>query len=89
MSFRHEPAECLAERCIERVCEAAFRLGEGAAELMPAQPWRAIRGMGNRLRHAYDQIEVGPIWDVVTKDLPILKQDTTEALARLRAKGSP
>ena len=27
------------ERCMERVCEAAHRLGERATELMPNQPW--------------------------------------------------
>ena len=36
------------ERCLERICEAAFRLGEKAAELAPSQPWGDIRGMGNR-----------------------------------------
>ena len=35
------------ERCLERICEAAFRLGEKAAELAPSQPWGDIRGMGN------------------------------------------
>jgi uncharacterized protein with HEPN domain len=34
------------ERCLERICEAAFRLGEKAAELAPSQPWGDIRGMG-------------------------------------------
>ncbi len=33
------------ERCMERVCEAAHRLGERAIELMPSQPWGDIRGM--------------------------------------------
>ena len=37
-----------AEHCVERVCEAAQRLGERAAGLMPEQPWGDIRGMGNR-----------------------------------------
>jgi uncharacterized protein with HEPN domain len=34
------------ERCLERICEAAFRLGEKAAELAPSQPWGDIRGIG-------------------------------------------
>ena len=49
------------ERCLERVCEAAYRLGERAAELIPSQPWSDIRGMGNRLRHAYDRISLDVI----------------------------
>ena len=46
------------ERCLERICEAAFRLGEKAADLVPSQPWGDIRGMGNRLRHALSLIHI-------------------------------
>ena len=46
------------ERCLERICEAAHRLGDAAASLMPEQPWQDIRGMGNRLRHAYDHVDL-------------------------------
>ncbi|MDA8048848.1 MAG: hypothetical protein M0002_02335 [Rhodospirillales bacterium] len=38
------------EHCLERVCEAAHRMGDRAAELMPGQPGGDIRGMGNRLQ---------------------------------------
>lgn len=48
--LRHDAVE----RCLERICEAAVRLSDAAAELMPNQPWQDIRGMGNRLRHAYE-----------------------------------
>ena len=51
------------ERCMERVCEAAHRLGDHAAVLMPEQPWADIRGMGNRLRHAYDRVSRDVIWN--------------------------
>jgi uncharacterized protein with HEPN domain len=75
------------ERCLERVCEAAFRLGDAAETLMPGQAWRAIRGMGNRLRHAYDQIDFKVIWEVVATRLPQLKNDAMQALERLLAEG--
>ena len=38
-------------------------LGKPAAELMPDQPWGDIRGMGNRLRQAYDRINLDVIWN--------------------------
>jgi uncharacterized protein with HEPN domain len=76
------------ERCVERVCEAAHRLGEHAAELMPNQPWRDIRGMGNRLRHAYDRISLDVIWHTARNDLPGLAVDARRALAHLRGKQS-
>jgi uncharacterized protein with HEPN domain len=74
------------ERCIERVCEAAHRLGERAAELMPSQPWGDIRGMGNRLRHAYDRISLDVIWNAARNDLPGLAAEARRALAQLRGK---
>ena len=74
------------ERCLERVCEAAFRLGESADELMPNQPWRNIRGMGNWLRHAYDRISLDLIWNAVRHDLPGLTADARRALDELRSR---
>ena len=72
------------ERCPERVCEAASRSGDHAGELMPDQPWSDIRGMGNRLRHAYDRISLDVIWNAVHHELPGLAEDARRALARLR-----
>ncbi|HVC56784.1 MAG TPA: HepT-like ribonuclease domain-containing protein [Stellaceae bacterium] len=73
------------ERCLERVCEAAFRLGDAAPALMPGQRWGDIRGMGNRLRHAYDRIRFDVLWNVVSKNLPTLKAEVQGALTRIRA----
>jgi uncharacterized protein with HEPN domain len=75
------------ERCLERICEAAFRLGEKAAELAPSQPWADIRGLGNRLRHAYDRIDLDILWNTVRDRLPSLKADAQQALLGLKAGG--
>jgi uncharacterized protein with HEPN domain len=73
------------ERCLERICEAAHRLGEQAAELMPGHPWGAIRGMGNQLRHAYHRINADILWNAVRLDVPALAADSRLALVRLSA----
>ncbi len=75
------------ERCLERICEAAHRLGDRAASQMRGHAWEDIRGMGNRPRHAYDQIDLTIVWHVVTERLPRLKTDAARALQRLRADG--
>ena len=72
------------ERCIERVCEAVYRLADQAEALMPGHPWGDIRGTGNRLRHAYDRISLDVIWAAVRHDLPALADDARRALTRLR-----
>lgn len=76
------------ERCLERICEAAFRLGDQAATLMPGQPWRNIRGMGNRLRHGYDRISFAVVWLAAWDELPSLEADVRRALAQMGAGGT-
>jgi len=74
------------ERCLERVCEAAHRLGAHAAELMPGQPWGDVRGMGNRLRHAYDRVSLDIVWNTVRERMPALAADAQHVLERLRTE---
>ena len=45
------------ERCLERICEAARRLGSVAEDEIPDLDWKGVRGLGNVLRHDYDQLE--------------------------------
>jgi uncharacterized protein with HEPN domain len=74
------------ERCVERVCEAVHRLGDRAEVLMPGHPWGDIRGMGNRLRHAYDRLDPGIIWNTACERVPALAADARQALARIKAE---
>jgi len=74
------------ERCLERVCEAAHRLGERAGELMPDHPWGDIRGMGNRLRHAYDRVNLDTVWNTARRRVPALAADARRVLERLRVE---
>lgn len=74
------------ERCLERVCEAAHRLAGRAEALMPGHPWGDIRGMGNRLRHAYDRIDSDIVWNTARERVPSLAADARRALGRLEAE---
>ena len=71
------------ERCLERVSEAATKLGEAADELALGPPWKAVRALGNVLRHAYDQVDPIRIWEIVTQDLPSMAAAVEAALRRL------
>ncbi len=65
-----------------RISEAAYRLGDRAPELCPEVQWRDVRGLGNRLRHAYDSINSRLIWLIVEKDLAPLKAAAQGALRK-------
>jgi uncharacterized protein with HEPN domain len=71
------------ERCLERISEAASKLGTEADRLAPGPPWQAVRSFGNVIRHAYDQIDPARIWEIVTRDLPLLETAATSALQSL------
>lgn len=69
------------------VSEAAVKLGDLAADLCPSVPWRDIRGLGNRLRHDYESIDVVRVWLLVERDLPPLKAACRDALRGLEGQG--
>jgi uncharacterized protein with HEPN domain len=84
-AFEEDQKTCDAvERCLERISEAAAKLGDLAEALMPEQPWQQVRSLGNRLRHEYDEIRADRLWDIVRVDLPRLCAACEDALCRLR-----
>jgi uncharacterized protein with HEPN domain len=77
------------ERCLERISEAAAKLGDMAPALMPEQPWPKVRALGNRLRHEYDAIREDRLRDIAQIDLPALCAACEDALRRLLEGQAP
>ena len=75
------------ERCMERISEAAKKLGEVAEELCPTVPWSSVRALGNFLRHEYDRVDPGRVWVMIEDDLGPLKTASQRALEGLRHAG--
>jgi uncharacterized protein with HEPN domain len=65
------------------ISEATAKLGDTAPGLHPDIPWREIRGLGNRLRHDYDTVDLARIWLLIKRDLPPLKAACQDALRTL------
>lgn len=63
--------------------EAATKLGERIEDLVPGQPWRQMRAMGNVLRHEYEVVALDQIWLVVARDLEPLATACRGAVANL------
>jgi uncharacterized protein with HEPN domain len=76
------------ERCLERISEAAAKLGESASTLAPEQPWQQIRSLGNRIRHDYDRLRPDRLWSIVRDDLPSLHGAVKRALETLKPPDS-
>jgi uncharacterized protein with HEPN domain len=47
----------MIERNIARISEAARHVPSGVKAAYPAVPWRQVVGVGNVIRHDYDQID--------------------------------
>jgi uncharacterized protein with HEPN domain len=53
---------------------------ERMSEISPRTPVDAVRGLGNKLRHDYDQVDLGTIWRTVRESLPDLRDDCLRAI---------
>jgi uncharacterized protein with HEPN domain len=72
------------ERCMERISEAARKLGQVAEDLCPDVPWPNVRALGNFLRHEYDRVDAARVWLMIEDDLGPLKVAAQRALEGLR-----
>jgi uncharacterized protein with HEPN domain len=60
--------------------EAARRVSEARRRSLPQLPWREIIGIRNLVVHEYDDVDVGVVWDTVSRDLPALVAALEELL---------
>jgi uncharacterized protein with HEPN domain len=68
-------------KCIEIVGEAASAITDETKAKAPEMPWPQIRGMRNRLIHAYYEIDLDVLWDTITRDLPPLLNSVEKMLS--------
>ena len=57
-------------RLIEIIGEAANRIGSDTQLKHPEIPWAQIIALRNRVIHAYDEVDLNVLWDVIELDLP-------------------
>ncbi len=59
-------------RLVEIIGEAAKNVSDEERERHPEVPWRAIAGTRDRLAHAYFDVDLDRLWQIVAADLPPL-----------------
>jgi uncharacterized protein with HEPN domain len=84
---RNEQAILAVKYALLIISEAAVKLGDIAIDLCPDIPWREIGGLGNRLRHDYDTIDIARLWMLLERDLPKLRTASRSALRVLEGNG--
>ena len=75
------------ERNIEIVSEAVRRLPADLTDAHPQIPWAKIRGVGNILRHDYDEVFHDVVWNIATQHLAPLQQSIEAMIAVVDTTG--
>ena len=69
---------------IEIIGEAAYMLTESFQASHPETPWKMIKGMRNYIVHEYFQIDNVVVWDVITSELPSLRDQINNYLTETK-----
>jgi uncharacterized protein with HEPN domain len=84
LTFPQFQADLKTIRAVEMnlivIGEAAAAIPEEVQEAHAAIPWHLMRGMRNRIVHAYFAVDERILWDTVQNDLPMLENRLRELL---------
>ncbi len=70
-------------RLFEIIGEAANHISEPCQLKYSQIPWRQIIGMRNRLIHAYFDVDLDIVWQIITQDLDSLLVEVEKAIQDL------
>ncbi|WP_431858971.1 HepT-like ribonuclease domain-containing protein [Azospirillum sp.] len=68
-----EKTQDAVERCLERIAEAARKIGDVLDTKHPGVEFHKLRQFGSVLRHDYDGVDADLVWIAATKRLPLLE----------------
>lgn len=66
---------------LEIIGEATRTIPQDFRNIYPEIPWKQINAMRNILIHIYFEINLDRVWEVVERDLPVLKASVDAILA--------
>ncbi len=75
----------LIEACVfnlSQMGELVNKLDDAFIEKNQHIPWHKIRGLRNRIVHDYEGVKMILIWEIVSSDLPNLKNDLEELIKK-------
>ena len=79
----------LVERGVEVISEASRHLSDEMKGRHPQIPWRKVAGIGNFLRHAYDQVAPDVLWKLAQFDLGAMETVCRAELAIVKRGEAP
>lgn len=61
-----------------QISENSDKLTDAFKQTHSAIPWRAVKGMRNRIVHEYGNVDLAIVYDTVNRDLPDLLRELKE-----------
>jgi uncharacterized protein with HEPN domain len=71
--FKDAKTQDAVIRNVEIIGQAVKGVDQSTRALDPAIPWRQIAGMRDKLIHDYFGVDLSLVWDVVERELPVLR----------------
>ena len=71
-------------RAIEIIGEAVKNIPEKIRKEYPDIPWSSIAGMRDKVIHAYFGVKIERVWEVVKRDIPLLKPKFEKILMEIK-----
>ena len=68
---------------LSQLGELASRVDQTVSDQFPQIPWQAMRGLRNRIVHDYDGVRHTILWDVLTRDIDVLREQLLDAITTL------
>ena len=72
-----ESKDMVVEACVfnlSQLGELANKVDKDFQKIHNTRPWREVYGLRNRIVHDYEGVNLKLVWEIISDDLPELKQ---------------
>ena len=69
-------------RAIEVIGESVKNLPDSLKNKYPNVPWKEIAGTRDKMIHHYFGVDLNIVWDIISKEIPKLKEDIKDILKK-------
>lgn len=69
-----------AKNIISEIGEAAKAIDDAYLKAIPGVPWKAVKGMRNKVLRDYPEVDLELLWDTLVHGLPVLHSVITQYL---------
>lgn len=67
-----------AKNIISEIGEAAKAIDDTLLDSIPGVPWKAVKGMRDKVAHDYPEVDLDVLWDTLVHGLPVVHRAVIE-----------